>query len=532
MGVERRIANEALTARAGHAYIDFAVARDSDRVGIAAGIVFEECSRLERGLDAIARLVRARVVHGNQKQSLAGVGLPVVVGVLVTLEGEEVAFGPTSPFLAAGELVVDVNEVRDRPHVVVAERTVVALAHPGDAVFLLVLVVSQVVPREVDDRCSHASQDVSVGQFEFARRIFVVAVGKNHAFLRAETGRDIVERGQISIAEGRHDHLGLAREVEVAGLNARVRIARIAPVVGLSNRTDEKLGINQGIVATQVIRIHVVERVRVAQSTALVEVFLDVVDKRLVAIVQILLRQTEIFLAHVFRRIETHAVVVHGVAEPVDPAGNQLAGIFRNKARLVEVGIFFRITVMAHERRRVRGIIRGVGTLETSIKLQDDVHQADEFLVQRAAEAIFRSPLEHARRTAETSGLARVHIDMEILRNHSGIGPVVGTVAGMVENNVRVNLQIHLVGVVHHLAQGRAGAVSGLPTSPLRMIPEIKAVIGVVADIAAISVGVGTANRGFARRRSPDGFVSDFGDFGQTLVDFVPRSLEVLNDDF
>jgi hypothetical protein len=64
------------------------------------------------------------------------------------------------------------------------------------------------------------------------------------------------------------------------------------------------------------------------------------------------------------------------------------------------------------------------------------------------------------------------------------------------------------------------------------MIPEIKAVIGVVADIAAISVGVSTTDGRFARRRSPDGFVSDFGDFGQTLVDFVPRSLEVLNDDF
>jgi hypothetical protein len=66
----------------------------------------------------------------------------------------------------------------------------------------------------------------------------------------------------------------------------------------------------------------------------------------------------------------------------------------------------------------------------------------------------------------------------------------------------------------------------------LGSVTQIETVEGVVADIAAISVGVSTTDGRFARRRSPDGFVSDFGDFGQTLVDFVPRSLEVLNDDF
>jgi hypothetical protein len=45
------------------------------------------------------------------------------------------------------------------------------------------------------------------------------------------------------------------------------------------------------------------------------------------------------------------------------------------------------------------------------------------------------------------------------------------------------------------------------------MIPEIKAVIGVVADIAAISVRVSTTDGRFAGWRSPDGFVSDFGNF-------------------
>ena len=334
---------------------------------------------------AVAGLVEAGVVQGNHEQTLARVGLAIVVGVVVTLVNKKVSLGPAGPFLAAGELIMNVDEVGDGARVFVTQSAIVALAHPGDAVFLLVLVVSQVVPREVDDRCSYAGQDVSVGQFEFARRIFVVAVGKNHTLLGAKAGRNIVERGQVTAVESRHDHLRLAREVEVAGLNAPVRIGRIAPVVGLTNRTDEKLRINQGIVPVNVVGIHVVERIGVGQTTALVEIFLNVVDEGFVAGGLVLSGKAEILLAHMLGCVEAHAVVVHGVAEPVDPAGNKLAGIFRNKARLVEVGILFRITRMAHERRRVRSIIRGVGTLETAIKLKDDVHQADQLLVQRAA---------------------------------------------------------------------------------------------------------------------------------------------------
>ena len=227
---------------------------------------------------AVAGLVEAGVVQGNHEQTLARVGLAIVVGVVVTLVNKKVSLGPAGPFLAAGELIMNVDEVGDGARVFVTQSAIVALAHPGDAVFLLVLVVSQVVPREVDDRCSHASQDVSVGQFEFARRIFVVAVGKNHTLLGAKAGRNIVERGQVTAVESRHDHLRLAREVEVAGLNAPVRIGRIAPVVGLTNRTDEKLRINQGIVPVNVVGIHVVERIGVGQTTAFVEVFLDVVN--------------------------------------------------------------------------------------------------------------------------------------------------------------------------------------------------------------------------------------------------------------
>ena len=138
--------------------------------------------------------------------------------------------------------------------------------------------------------------------------------------------------------------------------------------------------------------------------------------------------------------------------------------------------------------------------------------------------------MEHARGASEPAWLACVGPDVEIGRNHARVSAVVGAVAGVVKDDVGINLQIHLVGIVHHLAQGGAGAVAGFPASPLGMIPEIKTVVGVVADIAAVSVGVAPADGGFARGRRPDGLVADFGNFGQTLVDFVPGSLEVLDD--
>jgi len=425
---------------------------------------------------------------------------------------------------------VDINQVGDRPQVVVPEGAVVALTHPSHAVLFLVLVVGQVVAGEVDNGCAHPGEDVSVGKFKFPWRILVVAMGENYALLRAEACRNVIQRRQVSIIESGHNHLGFAGEIEVAGLDAPVRVAGVAPVVRFSDRADEELGVDQSIVATDVVRIHVIEGVGITQATAFVEVFLDVINQRLVLDRLALTREAKVFLADVLGCIETHTVVVHRVAEPVNPAGDELAGVFCDESGLVEIGILFRLSRVADKGSGVGGIVGCIGSLEAAVEFQDDVHQADELLVERAAVSAIGRTLKHAWRPLKPSWLAGVHPDVEILGNHAGVGAVVGAVAGVVENDVGINLQIHLVGIVHHLAQGGPGTVAGFPASSLGMIPEIKTVVGVVADIAAVSVGVAPADGGFARGRRPDGLVADFGDFRQTLVDFVPRRLEVLDD--
>jgi len=62
-------------------------------------------------------------------------------------------------------------------------------------------------------------------------------------------------------------------------------------------------------------------------------------------------------------------------------------------------------------------------------------------------------------------------------------------------------------------------------------ITEVEAIVGVIAYITPIGVSVRASNGGFARGRSPNGFVASFGDFGQALVHFIPTGLEILDDD-
>ena len=121
---------------------------------------------------------------------------------------------------------------------------------------------------------------------------------------------------------------------------------------------------------------------------------------------------------------------------------------------------------------------------------------------------------------------------MEILWHHTGIGAVVGAVAGVVENDVGIDFQIHLVGIVREIAQRGARAVAGLPMPALRGIAEVEAVEQIVAHISTVGVRMSPRDRRLARRRSPDGLVSYFRDLGQPLIDFIPTRLEVLDDNF
>ena len=333
VGVERRVADPALSAAGGDGDGDAAEAVHGHGVGVVAGVVLEDGAGGEGGLDVVARLVAAGVVQRDEDKALVTVGAAVRVQVVVALVGEEVVLRPARPFLAAAELVVDVDEVRDGGGLEavdrVAERVVVALLHPRVlARGAAYLGLAKVVAGEIHDRNAHAGEDVGVGQLELGRRALVVAVREHHALGGVEAG-ETGERAEVPVVEGVLHHPLLAREIEVARLDAPAAVGRVAPVVHLADAADEELRVDQRVVAAQVVAIHVVERVGVTQPAALIEILLDVVDERLVAQRLGLVGQAEEVLVDVLRRVEAHAVVIHGVAEPVDPADDELARVLR-----------------------------------------------------------------------------------------------------------------------------------------------------------------------------------------------------------
>lgn len=84
-----------------------------------------------------------------------------------------------------------------------------------------------------------------------------------------------------------------------------------------------------------------------------------------------------------------------------------MSGIFRHISGLVEVGIFFRIPRVTDKGGGVSGIAGRVGAtdLEAIVELQNDVHQADQFLVEGTSSAVGGVPKIHAIRPFEAAGL-------------------------------------------------------------------------------------------------------------------------------
>ena len=274
----------------------------------------------------------------HEDQGLAGVRAVVVVEVVVAFVGEEIVLGPAGPFLAPAELVVDVNEVRDDGGLEAVDRVAEGVVSPFPSTCSCLLApdlgLLEVVAGEIHDRHADAGEDVGVGQFELVRRPLVVAVREHDTLGRIESGKS-GERAEVPVVEGILHHPLLAREIEVAGLDAPSAVARIAPVIHLADAADEELGIHQSVIPPDVVRIHVgkidVRHILPDRLTEapLLEVPLDIVNERLVTRGQILVRQAEELLHHMLRGVEPHPIVVHGIAQPVDPADHEVARVLR-----------------------------------------------------------------------------------------------------------------------------------------------------------------------------------------------------------
>ena len=338
-------------------------------------------------------------------------------------------------------------------------------------------------------------QDVGVGKLEFAQRRLVVALHEVHGFARIKAHAERGQRGQISAAERRGHHAALQREVQIAGLDTPAAVGRTAPVVHIGDRSDVKFGKDHRILAPEIIRVEIGEGdIAGVETAALAEILLHVVEERFVPRCLRLVRQTEKLLHHMLRRIETNPVVVHRVAEPVDPPHHEVARVFRRRAGLRVIGILVGVAGVPHERCGIGHIVGRAG-LEAVVELEVDIHQTDELLVERAAVAVVRGPDAHARRALESSRLRRVPPHMKILRHHSRIRAVVGPVAGMVENDIRIDFDVRLVRTVHQIAQRGARPVASFPVAALRLITQIKAIKGIVANVAPVGEGVRAADR-------------------------------------
>ena len=429
-----------------------------------------------------AGLIRTGVVEGHEEQALAKIRVAVVVQIVVPLIGKVIALAPAGVLLAAGELVVDVHQVGNGGALKtvhgVAQGVIVAFFHPGVlAGGAADLALGQIVAGEVDDGDTHAGENVGVGELQLAGRALVVAVGKHHALLRAETGKS-GEGGQVPVVKSVAHHAFLPGEIEIAGLDAPVAIGRVPPIVDLADPADEKFRKNQGTVALEVVLVHLAKihpgngSVLGAIEAAFFEVSLDVVGESLVSERLALVGEAEEILVDVLGGVETDAVIVHGVAQPVDPTDNELAGVLVWKGAGGMIGIFFVITRVTDKRRRVGRVAHGVcpADLEAVVELENNVHQADQLLMKRATGAVIGIPLPHPVWTLVASRLATIDRDVEVLGVHTGVGAEIGSVAGVVKNDIGVDLDVGLVGVVDELTEGGTGTVTGFPVSALGMV--------------------------------------------------------------
>ena len=515
LGDVRGVAHEPLAAAGGDGDGGLAGGADGHGVAVVAGVVLEHGARREGCLQRLG-LVVAAIVEGDQQGALAGIRLGVAIAIAETLMGVEVAVGPAVPFAAAGELVVDEDEVRDDV-VVVAEGVAGAGQHPGAAG--IVVGLGNVVAGEIDDGHAHFGQQPGVGQIKLGRRPLVVALHEQHPFAGIEVDADRPEHPEVAVVEGIVHQLDLGREVEVAHPHVAV-----APIVEVAGAAGEDLVEHQHVLAPDLVLVEVRDAGLVGVAAALVEVPLGLVQE-LAGFARAAVELAD----HVLAGVEAEAVVVDRVAQPVDPAVQHLADVL---VRQRVAGIVERVLVVLPRVADEGGGLRVVGRVvgEAAVGFGDEVHQRDQFLLEGTAITVADVVVTtHARRAAPPAGLAGVGPDMEVVRLHARVFEEVRAVAVVVEDDVRVDLDVGEVQVVDQMPELAAVAVTGRHRAALRSLAEVEAVVERVADVGPFD---GAGHRRLARRRDPDPVVAEFGDLRGAPVHFIPIALEILQDDF
>ncbi len=388
-------------------------------------------------------MVGAGVVEGDDDEGFAGVGGVVVIEVVVAFECVEVGIGPAFPLFAAGELVADVDHVGDAA-IVVAKGGAVAWDDPG----FVGVHGSDVVTGEVDDGFADVLSHPGVSEVVAGGWALVVALDEADAVEGAEAVV-AAEDGEVAV-EGVVDNADFEGEIEVEHLGAEVPIAVSERAAGEDFREDK------GAVAADVVGIHLGEVGVEGVAAAGDEVPLDVVVEA-VGVAHVAVE----FADDVFGGVEACAVVVHGIAEPVDPADEHLSDVFRwGLGELVE-GVFGGLSGVADEGGGFGGE-EGWVVGESVVGFGADINEADEFFLEGEAEAVADVVVAvHAVGAFPAAGLVGVLPNVEVVDFHAGVGEVVGAVAVVVEDEVGVDEDVAVMGVVDEHAEVATGAVTG-----------------------------------------------------------------------
>ena len=536
VGALRRVDDKALAAHAGDADRHLAAA-DRGRVAVVAGVILQDRAVGERAGQRLGHVV-ARVVQGQDHDAVAAVEA-VGVHVFVALQGEEVAVAfPALLLGAAGEVLVDPDQVGDGAAVDFAERVaVVAGDHPRlvlVGVGGIVGVAPVVFPRDVVARVVHhrhadVAQDVRVGEVGLARvEGLVMPPDIGHAGRRAEVFAEGAEVRQIAPEAfvGRFLH----RIVEEAH---RISGALAIPVFDLGPR-GEDFGKNEGVGAVPVAG----EQVG-GVPAEIVAAPLGVVPLRLVQ--EAAAAPAEELVGRVLARIQAQAVVVHRVAEPGDPAVQQFRGVLVGVAGgIVGIAVVLpHVPQIGRAVHEIEALVVGVRLLAgealavavEGMVFRADVRQVRQIRPHRRAVALLVIPPAHARRplVVQRARIAFLPLHVEIRRRHARVFAEVRPVAVVVHHDVGNDLDVQPVRVVHHGPQRTARAVARGQGAALRNVADVEPVIEIVPHVRPLRAGADGALGG---RGNPQAVVADFRHLRQLLVHLVPVAFEPLHEHF
>ncbi len=495
--------------------------------------------------------------HGDFLGGGAAARAAELVRVVAALVSHVVAIGP-APFLqAAGEVVVELEDVGDAGIAKLAEELRVGVPRESTAGFAEGACF--VVAVGIDE--AHALTEHVVGVLEFFLRgvVVVVAVGVGHA----HAGRESTRAGRVKTGQGSPGIAEVAieggAEVIVDQTHAGIDIAAVAR--GL----PEVLTEDQSIVAALLFAENGITVVRVAETAGDVELALHGAEVAGIAGVLVVTRHlAEEVVGHVFDRIETQAVgfgAVHFPAHGADEIGANVFNVSTAIGDDVGLGMGAQLLVGCPRPKLGPGLVDQPAEVDAVailvvVVLLGAVEVADEGVFRmglalapaevgvgrfvRDVDEVGKAEVLHLPRIVPIPRVVPLAVkavlgfaQVEVLRHHARIKLGFVLAAGrrgfieardvegpVVHDVVEIDADAEAVRHFHHVLQVGFGAVAGADRAALVFLPEVERIPHVVAD--------GESTGAFGRRRQPERAVARLGQLGHLAGDLGVGNVEEL----